>query len=263
MESFLLELKNFFYVYSLSMVRMMAAFASFPLLNRQALGGSMIRNGIIGVLAIFLLPLTLSQIPETKPNFMVLFTIMAKEVFLGVLMGFVATIPFWAIEASGFFIDNQRGASMASSLNPLSGSESSPMGILFSQSFISIYIISGNFLIMLSSILMSYKVWPLFDFYPKFNPETAFFILSQFDTIITLAVWLAAPVVIAMFVTEFGIALISRSAPQLNVFILAMPIKSAVAVWILSLYVVTLMTIGKKYSLLFPVKLKELGAFFM
>ncbi|MBE8215683.1 MAG: type III secretion system export apparatus subunit SctT [Endozoicomonadaceae bacterium] len=259
----LLEMKNFFYVYSLSMVRLMAAFASFPLLNRQALGGNMIRNGIVGVLALFLLPLTLSQVPETKPPFMVLFGLMGKEVFLGMLMGFIANIPFWAVEASGFFIDNQRGASMASTLNPLSGSESSPTGILFSQTFIAIYIISGVFFIMLGTVLNSYQIWPLFSFFPTLNIETASFILNQFDTIITLAVWLAAPIIIAMFITEFGIALISRSAPQLNVFILAMPIKSAVAVWILSLYIVTLMSLGKEYSTKFPIYIKKLTMFFM
>ncbi|MCY4178653.1 MAG: type III secretion system export apparatus subunit SctT [Endozoicomonadaceae bacterium] len=156
-------------------------------------------------------------------------------------------------------MDNQRGASMASTMNPMSGSDSSPMGILFSQTFTAIYLISGLFILMLKSIFLSYQVWPIFSFYPQLNPNTVMFILGQFDLIITWAVWLAAPIVICMFITEFGIALISRSAPQLNVFILAMPIKSAVAVAILTIYIGTIMALGKKGVLNFPGLLKQLN----
>ncbi|MNL71828.1 flagellar biosynthesis protein FliR [compost metagenome] len=46
----------------------------------------------------------------------------------------------------------------------------------------------------------------------------------------------AAPAVIAMFLAEVGLALVSRFAPQLQVFFLAMPIKSALALLVLVLY---------------------------
>ena len=47
---------------------------------------------------------------------------------------------------------------------------------------------------------------------------------------------LAAPVVIAMFLAEFSLAVISRFAPQIQVFVLAMPIKSIIAMFILVFY---------------------------
>ena len=221
----------------------------------------MIRNGVVGTMAIFLFPVVSQQIPDSSPGVFVIFSLLLKEVFLGMMMGFLLIIPFWALEAAGFFMDNQRGASMASTMNPMSGSDSSPMGILFSQTFTAIYLISGLFILMLKSIFLSYQVWPIFSFYPQLNPNTVMFILGQFDLIITWAVWLAAPIVICMFITEFGIALISRSAPQLNVFILAMPIKSAVAVAvaILTIYIGTIMALGKKGVLNFPGLLKQLN----
>ncbi len=261
-EDIIANIKDYLFIYTITMVRLTAAFASFPLLNKQLIGGAMIRNGLVGGMAIFLFPVISVQSPETSPGVMIMFAVIMKEVFIGVMIGFLANIPFWAIEAAGFFMDNQRGASMASSLNPMSGSESSPMGILFSQTFTTVFIISGVFLIMLKSIFLSYDVWPIFSFYPELKPNTTVFILNQFDQIITLAVWLAAPIIICMFITEFGIALISRSAPQLNVFILAMPIKSAVAVAILTLYIGIIMILGKKSAMNFPSILKQLGLFF-
>ena len=153
----------------------------------------MIRNGVVGTMAIFLFPVVSQQIPDSSPGVFVIFSLLLKEVFLGMMMGFLLIIPFWALEAAGFFMDNQRGASMASTMNPMSGSDSSPMGILFSQTFTAIYLISGLFILMLKSIFLSYQVWPIFSFYPQLNPNTVMFILGQFDLIITWAVWLAAP----------------------------------------------------------------------
>jgi len=50
----------------------------------------------------------------------------------------------------------------------------------------------------------------------------------------------AAPAIVAMFLAELGLALVSRFTPQLQVFFLAMPIKSALALLVLVLYMSTL-----------------------
>lgn len=68
------------------------------------------------------------------------------------------------------------------------------------------------------------------------------FFYSQFSQLLSLCVLLAAPLLIAMFLAEFGLALISRFAPSLNVFILAMPIKSIIASFLLVIYLNVLMT---------------------
>jgi len=57
---------------------------------------------------------------------------------------------------------------------------------------------------------------------------------------VMLALLLAAPVLIAMLMSELGLALVSRFAPQLQVFFLAMPIKSALALFVLVIYSSTL-----------------------
>ena len=77
--------------------------------------------------------------------------------------------------------------------------------------------------------------------------------------IIKISMWLAAPIVICMFITEFGIALISRAAPQLNVFILAMPIKSAVALMILTVYITTMFTLVRQHLMDISLVFDSLG----
>ncbi|WP_263322390.1 type III secretion system export apparatus subunit SctT [Endozoicomonas sp. Mp262] len=252
------EIKDWLYVLAMGLPRLLALFTVLPMLHKKVLGGTMIRNGICMCLVLFLHPMIAGGKPE-QIAIMLTAGIVIKEVFIGALIGYCVAIPFWAMESAGFFIDNQRGASMASTMNPFSGSETSPLGLLFSQALIALMMTSGLFLLLLKSIFLSYQAWPVFSYFPELNMKATLFFLSQFDLIVALAMWLSAPVVISMFITEFGIALISRSAPQLNVFILAMPIKSGVAAAILVFYVATMMHLARKYMMEIPELFLTLG----
>ncbi|WP_066014779.1 type III secretion system export apparatus subunit SctT [Endozoicomonas atrinae] len=253
------DLKEWFYILSMGMPRIVSMFTVLPMLHKRNLGGTMIRNGICMCLVLFMHPMLSEAKPDEALSIYDTGGIVIKEAFIGAIMGFVLAIPFWALEAAGFFIDNQRGASMASTLNPFSGAETSPMGILFSQALIALVMTSGLFLLILESLMLTYKVWPVFSYFPNINQEAVTFFLGQFDLIIQLSMWLSAPVIICMFITEFGIALISRAAPQLNVFILAMPIKSAVACAILVVYMATILELSRKYMMGIPELFESLG----
>ena len=250
--------KDWFHILTTGLPRIIALFTVLPMLHKKVLGGAMIRNGIAMTLVIFLHPM-LAELPHGEYSIWETGFMIVKEIIIGALLGFCIAIPFWALESAGFFIDNQRGSSMASTMNPLSGSETSPMGILFSQSFTAIIMTSGLFLLMLESLFKSYIFWPVDSYYPNLTSKGILFFLGQFDLIISLSMWLSAPVIIAMFITEFGIALISKSAPQLNVFILAMPIKSGVAAAILVLYIGVILNLSRKYMSEVPSIFKQLG----
>lgn len=164
-----------------------------------------------------------------------------KEYALGFLMGFCVTWLFWSVQAAGAFIDNQRGAAIASSIDPLQGHESSPLGLLFSQAFITYFFAVGGFLIITGLLYSSFEIWPVTEFIPIFTDEFPAFMLRLLDLGMRLTVIYAAPVIAVMFLAEFALAMVSRFAPQIQVFILAMPIKSGVAVILLIFYIPIMM----------------------
>ena len=112
--------------------------------------------------------------------------------------------------------------------------------MLLTQAFVVYFFVTGGFLTMLGVLYASYEVMPVLTFVPRLPPDGALFIMQQLDRLVRIAFVLAAPVFAAMFLAVLGVALVSRFAPQLNVFFLAMPIKSAVAFLVLILYVRTL-----------------------
>ncbi len=220
--------------------RILAAFTVVNFLSRNALGGFLIRNGLIFALSLFLVPVVDKEIASISYTALELVAVFIKEAALGILIGFVVNIPFVIVEAVGTVIDNQRGASVLSMTNILSSSEASPIGIIFLQGTTVIFLTSGAFGMFLQGFYQSYSIWGITKFWPHFSLGGVDFFVKQFSLILELTVLLAAPVIIAMFLAEFALALVNRFAPQLNVFFLAMSIKSALAFLILSLYFGTL-----------------------
>ncbi|HGJ5874121.1 MULTISPECIES: type III secretion system export apparatus subunit SctT [Arsenophonus] len=229
------ELQQYLLTYSLFIPRLLGCFTTLPILSKKLLGGTLLRNGILFSLIFFLIPTIDTQlIINISGNEYILLII--KEILLGFFFGFIAAIPFWMMQSIGFMIDNQRGTTMASIVNPLFDEQTSPMGLFFSQAFTTLFFISGNFLFLVQTLYHSFSVWPIYHFLPGFNQQLFIFFIQQFKLMLDNFLLLAAPLVIAMFIVEWGLALISRFAPSLNVFILSMPLKGAISSLLLVSY---------------------------
>ncbi len=237
MEALTIIFQDYVAIYSLALPRLISIFAMLAFLSQQTLGGTLTRNGILLSLALILHPVVSVEmdIVDTLPHG-TLSLIIIKEVFIGVVMGFSVALIFWAVEAVGAFIDNQRGATMASAMDPLSGNQSSPMGTFFVNTITAIFFVTGLFSLFMASVYESYKIWPVTSFFPNLNFDLVIFLLKYFGQIVFLAVLLGAPIIIAMFVAEFGLMLIGRFAPQLNIFFMSMSIKSAVSNFMLVIF---------------------------
>ena len=217
--------------------RIFAASVFIPFLNQQALGSLLVRLAVFAAIMIGILPWLEANTPPPKSLTPVTFIgLMAKEALIGVVMGFILAIPFWALEGVGFFIDNQRGSTLASSINPLTSSQTSILGILFGQLAVVGFLTVGGFIILVDLFYYSYFVWPIDQFFPTFSLVESVFFIEEMDRLMAMVVILASPVIISMFLAEFCFALVNRSAQQLNVFVLSMPVKTAVAFIILLIY---------------------------
>lgn len=220
--------------------RMLAMFSMLPMFNRQALPG-LLRIGVASAFAVFLVPMLLDTSFNELRHGGMMIGILAKEAMVGFLIGFLVAIPIWAVDVMGAFVDNQRGASIAATINPLTGHDTSPLGELFSQAALVLLLISGGILMLLDLVYASYLIWPVFKLLPSFSDQTPMLLLGQLDRLMTLAVLFSAPVIFAMFLAEIGLAIVSRFVPQLQVFFMAMPIKSAIAMYVFAVYMATLL----------------------
>ncbi|MBC7599799.1 MAG: type III secretion system export apparatus subunit SctT [Polaromonas sp.] len=218
--------------------RFLAVFTILPLLSRESLPMTL-RLAVVGSFALFMTPSLLAGVAQEQTITAAL-GIILKETFIGIMIGFVLAIPLWAIEAMGDLSDAQRGATIAQTLNPLSGHETSPLGQLFNQAVVTFLFTIGGFLLVLNVIYDSFGIWPVFNWWPRFSADAPKLALNLLDRLMHLMVLLSAPVIFSMFLAEVGMAIVSRFVPQLQVFFLAMPIKSAIAMLVFAIYAVVL-----------------------
>ncbi|HYC37700.1 MAG TPA: type III secretion system export apparatus subunit SctT [Usitatibacter sp.] len=240
----------------ITLPRMLVIFLLLPIFARQLLPG-LLRSSIAAALTI---PVAFHMVPAVSEAFHAgtfdtpgYLGLLLKEGIIGLLLGYMLAIPFWAMEGMGFLIDNQRGASIAATVNPLTGHDTSPLGILFNQAFIVFFFASGGFSLFLDVVYGSYKAFPVLEVLPAFGAGLPAAALGMLDSLVRMALLLAAPVMIAMFLAEVGLAFISRFAPQLQVFFLAMPVKSALAMLMLAVYATTLFEYASE-------RIREMGA---
>jgi len=163
--------------------------------------------------------------------------LLAKETLIGLMIGFLAGMVFWAVQSAGFFIDNQRGASMAEGADILSGDQSSPIGQLLFQSMTYLFYASGAFMAFMGVLYASYEIWPATRPLPSFNGLTLpLFFAGKVGWLMGHMLLLAGPIAVACLLTDVSLGLINRFASQLNVYVLAMPIKSGLASFLLCFY---------------------------
>ncbi len=219
----------------LAMARIGGAFAICPALTDSMIPGVARRASILGFAAM-VFPVILSDMPPGEPNYWLLSIIVMKEAFLGFLLGFFAAIPFWIAENIGNFIDNQRGATMGEVYSPLSGTQVSTLGIFFTQIVSTLFFVGGIIFVLLGALYKSYLFWPVFGGNISFASDAPVQILAVLGTMLKSTVIISSPVIIIMFLATIGLGLVNRTAPQLNVFFLSMPVKSALGIAMLIIY---------------------------
>ncbi|WP_020396023.1 type III secretion system export apparatus subunit SctT [Thiolinea disciformis] len=216
--------------------RILVAFTVLPMFA-QRIFPAMIRNGVMITVAMCIVPLTHGQVKDVTLNFPYIAFLVSKEAILGLMLGYMMSLPFWALRGAGFVMDMQRGAMSALFYSaPLSGM-ASPLANLFGQLAVAILFVSGGFLMLLEVLMQSYKLWPINEFIPTFNPEALKVILKQLDLLLYATLLISGPFLGIMFLIDFGLGLVGRYLPQMNIFTAAMPIKSALVFLILVIYI--------------------------
>lgn len=232
------NIEHLFYSFLISIPRILATLSILPFLSNSVLPQSL-KSAFSATLSIAVTPLIFYTTDFSNTSIVIIGLLAAKEVLIGLFIGFLISIPFWAIASTGFLIDLQRGAFSATLFSPFSTDVVSSTGILLVQGAATLLFISGGFLALLEIIYSSYTYMPVDAF---FNLEffDADVLIVESQRIFKMAFIFAAPMVIVMFCIDFTLGIANKFVPELNVFFISLPIKSLLAMLILGLYIPTL-----------------------
>lgn len=206
-----------------------------PLFSRTRLAG-LLRNGVALALAVPAIPMIAEVLARSDIATLRLVAILFKEFLVGLVLGFVLGIPFWAAEAAGDVLDLQRGSTMASLIDPMMTHETSPTGTLLAIVMIMVFLAAGGLELTVTTLYGSYELWPVQRLIPVFSAEAAAIFLSLLTRVFIMALTLAFPLMVSLLLSDVILAFLARASPHLNIFSLSLIVKTLVFSLIFVLY---------------------------
>ncbi|MBA2174097.1 flagellar type III secretion system protein FliR [Halobacillus locisalis] len=156
-----------------------------------------------------------------------------KEAAVGIAVGLLAYIILGAIQIAGGFIDFQMGFAIANVIDPQTGAQSPLIGqYLYMITLLFILAVNGHHL-MIDGVFYSYELIPIDHFLPLQDEGWIYFIIDSFNQMFIIAFLMAIPIVGCLFLVDIALGIIARTVPQLNVFVVGLPLKIFVGLSVL------------------------------
>ena len=211
-------------VFLLVLVRSAGIFTMTPIFGASQ-APAQVRVAIAVGIALVFVPLCPSDAVRAS-GVLQMALLVAKEAFVGVVIGFVVTLVFAVFQIAGDFIDMQAGFSFATMVDPVNGSQTA-VAARFHQILVGLLFFATNaHHVVISGLADSFRLVPVGSM--SLNPLVANGVLDIFATLFTVALRIASPVVAAVFLADVALAIICRAVPQMNVIIAGMPLKLGV-----------------------------------
>jgi flagellar biosynthetic protein FliR len=146
-----------------------------------------------------------------------------SQAFVGFVFGFVAFLVFVGIQFAGEVMDLEVGFSIVNVINPLTSQNVSVLGEFQLALGSLIYLISNAHHFLFQGLAGSFNLVPLpyVTISPALNTDVMAFYAQSFFLVFQIA----GPIAVALFLTNVGLALMARVAPQLNIFAVGFPLQ--------------------------------------
>lgn len=202
--------------------RLAIVFYMLPVLGERVLSNLIIKNTIISLTIIGLWP-CFETILNPEQGWLI---IIIKECIVGLILAFTLCMPFWIVIGLGEILDNQRGATISDSIDPVNGVQSSILSGFLNFAFGAIFFASGGMRLLMEVMVQSYQMLPRGSSLDGFHWEQVGHLLV---VLMQNSILLAAPVMLVMMIAEMLLGVFARYCPQLNPFSLSLTIKSFIA----------------------------------
>lgn len=219
----LLSMKSLL-VFLLVLARVSGALVTAPLFSTFPIPVQL-KAALSALVAFIIYPFVLQHTQAQLPTEMMLMAAyMIKEVLIGILIGFCASLIFTGIQIGGQLMSTQMGLTIAEALDPITHQNVPIIGqfYLFIATLTFIYLNGHQWIF--SSIYSSYKSMPIgLDIVMNGHlTEKLIYFISQ---LFPIAFSVIMPIFAVLFIVDLALGFISKMMPQMNVFMVSLPVK--------------------------------------
>lgn len=214
-------------IFMLVVIRIAALFLTAPLFGSRNVP-DIIKIAFSFIVAFLIFP-SAGKITGTMPPDILSFALLAlQQVIVGVVIGFAAYMLFAAIQLSGQIIDLQMGFGIVNVIDPMSNSQVSILGqFKFVLGMLIFMSINGHHM-LIQAISDSFRLAPIGA--AGMTQTAALKLSDMFYNMFVIAFKIAGPATLALFLTNLTLGFIARTIPQMNVFIVGLPLNILVGI---------------------------------
>lgn len=158
--------------------------------------------------------------------------LIGQQLFIGLALGFILRIVFSAVDLAGQLSGLTMGFGFATFFDPQSGGTSTVVTTLFTMLFSLVFISLDGHVLMVAILVESFTTLPV-SF--GIGSLTGMDIVRSGALIFSVGLQLAMPIVAVLLITNMALGVLTRSAPQLNIFGIGFPITIGVGLLVIFL----------------------------
>jgi flagellar biosynthetic protein FliR len=153
-------------------------------------------------------------------------TLVAQQVFIGLVLGFSVRVIFAAVEMAGEIVGLQMGLNFAGFFDPITASQSTATARFFSTLVGLLFVVMNGHLLVTAALIQSFHAFPV-------APEPLKFLyalepLAWGGELLRLGLWIALPLITMLLFVNLVLGIISRVAQQINIFAIGFPVTLGV-----------------------------------
>ncbi len=163
------------------------------------------------------------------PTDTILFALLIlKQVFIGALIGYATYLVFAGIQLSGQIIDLQMGFGIVNVIDPMSNMQVSIIGQFEFLIGVLIFLAINGHHLLIQAVVDSFKLAPIMSV--GITNITVEKLADIFFNMFLIALKIAGPATVALFLTNVALGFIARTIPQMNVFIVGLPVNILIGI---------------------------------
>ena len=204
-------------------------------------------------ISLMLMPLVSPFLPSPMPDTAGLLVLLGAEFIIGIFIGTVARIFMLALDTAGMIISMQSGLGNAQVFNPSMATQGSLVGVLMSVTGVVLLLVTNLHHLLIYGLLGSYEVFPVGSV-PS-SGDMADMISKAIAGSFMVGLQISAPFIVLSLMLYIGMGVLSRLMPQVQVFMLSLPLQ-------ITLSLITLVLMLSAGMLFWLTKFEESMMFF-
>ena len=210
--------------YLWTFLRTLALFSALPVLGTRTVPAR-VRVALAAFIALAV-QASLPEPPVVPLDSVTAFGLVAQQMVVGLALGFAVRVVFAAVEFAGEVIGLQMGLNFAGFFDPITAASGTATSRFYGTTIAWLFVVSGGHLLVIAALVQSFTAFAVgpepFAFVAQVQPQ------RWGAEIFTLGLWIALPLVAMLLLVNLVLGLVSRVAPQLNVFSVGFPITLGV-----------------------------------